>query len=99
MLDTLKFFMVGLIVLSSCMSHEVEGEVEVSDPTVTVEVEIKFLLEEALEIIDPFASVGATLDPLLPDEEIIYCTPTNQCVTAGDFRRAAWFMLENVRTP
>ena len=98
-LDKALVLLVGLMMLSGC-SVEIDGEIE-HDHQIPedISISIDFLVKDALKVLDPFASVGVGIDPFLADDDEVYCNILGDCVTAGDFRKAAIFMLENIELP
>lgn len=87
----MKYFPIVIaIFLSACIPEEytVGGEIEG-----TMKVEIDFGLPEALVVLTPFANMGITIPLAVPDEEFVYCEDIT-CLSAGQFREAALFMLK-----
>jgi hypothetical protein len=77
--------MIGILVgisLGGCLKidHEVSGEVDINPPSAVIGALL------------PFAELGYTLDPTVPDSFNLYCT-LDACITAGDTRAAATALL------
>lgn len=88
----MSYTLIGILALISLVGC-VPDEIEVKGT-----VDVNFLLKEALEVMAPFAEVGIRLPLDMPDSEELYCEGT-KCITAGDARDAAKFMLKTVVVP
>lgn len=87
---------IALVLLSTLLMLSCAEVPEEINHNVGGEVQVDFLLDKAIDVIEPFAEVGTGINPLIQDEEELYCNELGDCVTAGNFRKAADFLLRNI---